>query len=154
MDAVAVDDYKKAEAEPQAAKPISQFNKEFLSIFDWENEFYYCLKDQPEYTENLAYLNEGLAQEHWKKKFTKRASGFFFFITQLCNYIQRAVVIKDGIPYDDIPGYQKIIKTFILELKNRDIKTYPDSLIEASIETLANQRLLGPYCSIVLQQTR
>ena len=151
MDKVAMDDYRK---ESDGVNAMSGVMKEFISIFDWENEFYSCIKDSPEYEENLTMLKEGLAMEHWRKRFVKRASGFFFFISQLCSYIQRAVVIKEGVPYDEIPGYQKIIKTFIIEMKTRDVKVYPDSLIEASIDTLNNQRLLGPYCSIVLQKTR
>lgn len=127
---------------------------EVESIFNWENEFFRYFKDLPEYKENLIVLKEALALENWRKRFTKRASGFFFFIQQLSSYIQKSLITKDGIPYSDIPGYSKIVKTFLIELKEKDIKGYPDSMVDASVALLDNTRLLNPFCGIILQKTR
>ena len=99
-------------------------------------------------------LKDALSIDHWRKRFTKRASGFFFFLQQLSIYIQKSLITKDGIPYNEIPGYAKIIKTFLIELKQRDIKAYPDSMVDASVSLLDNSRLFNPFCGIILQKTR
>lgn len=142
-------------SDPDATKAWSAGNSSSVeSIFNWRAEFYVYLKDYPEYKDNLEKLKETLAIDHWRKRFTKRASGFFFFIQQLANYIQKSLIKKEGIPYNEIPGYAKIIKTFLIELKERDVKAYPDSMVDASVALLDNTRLLNPFCGIILQKTR
>jgi hypothetical protein len=79
--------------------------------------------------------------------------GFFFFIQELCKYINEVVVTKDKIPWQDIPGYGIILKSFLVELQNRDFNHYPDSLIDASEYLLYNYRLLGVMHRILLKKT-
>lgn len=164
-DNIKVEDYTKEVAaaslgdspvKSSVSQQLSQksISREIGALFDWEHEFYNWIKDRPEYADNLRILKDALAMDHWRKRFIKRASGFFFFVQQLCDYIQKAVFIREGIPYYDIPGYEKIVKTFIIEMKDKDIKAYPDSMIDASVSILNNVRLLSPFCGIVLQKTR
>ena len=40
--------------------------------------------------------------------------------------------------WHDIPGYNILLKAFLLEMKELDIIDYPDSLIEASMALLNN----------------
>ena len=139
---------------PGSRKNSTSYNKGIDSIFNWEKEFFQYFKELPDYKENQIVLKEALGLENWRKKFMKRASGFFFFLQQLTVYIQKTVVVKEGIPYNDIPGYAKIIKTFLIELKERDIKAYPDSMVDASVALLDNPRLLNAFCGIILQKTK
>lgn len=155
-----VDDYKKEVIGDIGAGVDNGTNKQsgyvtqVESVFNWEKEFFQYFKELPEYKENQTVLKDALAIDHWRKRFTKRASGFFFFIQQLSNYIQKSLIAKDGIPYNEIPGYSKIVKTFLIELKEKDVKAYPDSMLDASVALLDNTRLLNPFCGIVLQKTR
>lgn len=41
-----------------------------------------------------------------------------------------------NIYWPDIPGYNIILKAFLLEMKELDIVEYPDSLIDATLNLL------------------
>ena len=45
------------------------------------------------------------------------------------------------------------MKAFLLEMKERDILMYPDSLVDASLSLLANSSLLSVFMTIVFKKT-
>ena len=47
------------------------------------------------------------------------------------------------------PGYNKLIKCFLVELKKRPILEYPDALKEACYRLLSNEKLLNSFVLIV-----
>lgn len=106
------------------------------------------------YKNLIGEMNSRLASPHWKRRFSKKGVGFFFFIKEVCKYVKEVVVLKDHIPWADIPGYGIILKNFLVELKKRDVRTYPDALVESSESLLLNHRLLGVMHRIVLTKTK
>jgi hypothetical protein len=50
------------------------------------------------------------------------------------------------------PGYNKLLKGFLVEMKTRQILEYPDSLIEAGLKLLINEKLLVPFIKILFHK--
>lgn len=145
-----MDFYKRPSERTQT---VNLARKEFLAIFDWENEFYKCIEHHPEYQDNLNTLMDGLTKLDWKRKFSKRGVGFFYFVKQLTEYIQKALIVKEGIPYYEIPGYEVMTKTFIFELHNKPLSLYTDAMMDASSAILNNTKLLPTFITIILKKT-
>jgi Protein of unknown function (DUF1765) len=55
--------------------------------------------------------------------------------------------------WQDIPGYRQIVKSILIELKQRRITEYPDSLVEATLSLIENPELLTVLLTIVFQKT-
>ena len=55
--------------------------------------------------------------------------------------------------WKDVPGYSKIIKAILLEMKERDVYNYPESLKQATCALLANEKLVNSFVAIVFNKT-
>ena len=56
-------------------------------------------------------------------------------------------------PWVDIPGYRVIVKTILLEMKEREIVKYPDSLITVSGSLVKNTYLLASFMRLLFKRT-
>lgn len=54
------------------------------------------------------------------------------------------------IRYSYCPGYNKLVKTFIIEMKRRPIREYEACMIETSTALLANHSLINIIIQIVV----
>ena len=88
----------------------------------------------------------------WKNRIKKRGIAFFRFVTNWSNYVVR-FANKDGIPWQDIPGYATLVKAILYELKLRGIKYYPDALKETCCALLANENMLTVFVNILFHKT-
>ena len=59
---------------------------------------------------------------------SKRGIAFFYFVKYWVEYIESMAVKTKDIQWKYFPGYNKIIKCFLVELKKRSILEYPDAL--------------------------
>ena len=96
-------------------------------MFDWEEHFYKCLSDQ-ESEEDGPVLGEILAQEAWKERFSKRGLAFFYFIKYWVSYVEQSIDSRD-VEWCYFPGFNRIIKGFLVEMKLRPLLEYPDALL-------------------------
>ena len=99
-------------------------------------------------------MKEILNDKSWQNRFSKRGQVFYDFIEEWARYVNRTIVIKDHIPWQDLPGYNAIVKAFLIELKMKDVKRYPESLIRASHSLLVNEKLLNTYITIIYNKTK
>lgn len=119
-------------------KKYSSRNAALYGFFDWDNEFYEHIQDEPRYAENTKILDQLMQSNEWKERFNQRSTGFFFFVKEYSKYLGETIVSRDNIPWHDIPGYKVMLKAFLVEMKNREVKEYPEPLIMASKELLIN----------------
>ena len=63
----------------------------------------------------------------WRPRFEKKGIGFLYFVKELCHYIHDTIVVKDTIPWQDIPGYNLILRAFLIEMKTKDLHAYPEA---------------------------
>lgn len=83
----------------------------------------------------------------------KRGIGFFFFITYWVKYVEQYAIISEHVKWQNIPGYTQLLKALLCEMKKRAIMDYPDSLVDASIKILANEKLLNIFITILFKKT-
>jgi hypothetical protein len=57
------------------------------------------------------------------------------------------------VPWLELPGYLIIIRAFLIEIKIRDIKTYPEALKQAAVSILHNEKLLNIIVVLIFKKT-
>ena len=87
-------------------------------------------------------------------RFAKRGKAFFFFFTEWTKYVNKTVVIKDNVPWQDLPGYNVLLKNFLIELKKRDVRALPEALVDTSITLLRFERVLSFFIPIIYNKTK
>lgn len=120
---------------------------EYLPMFDWHHFFYRLLED----SQDQRYTNT-LNSEKWQVKLAKRGLAYFRLIIEWTVSVKRLFVHKH-VPWQDIPGYSVILKSFLLELKARKVTEYPEVMLIASYALLHNNELLSVFLMIVFQKT-
>ena len=126
----------------------------FGALSDWNNDFYTPIDWTDEYEFNMKRLKEKIYSKEWKRRFGKKGTGFFFFVKELCQYVHRVVVVREAIDWTDIPGYGIILKTLLVELKEREVRYYPDALLDAVNALLLNNDLLEIFTGIIIKKTK
>ena len=69
-------------------------------------------------------------------------------------HVRKVVYLETSISWFDIPGYKEIIKALFEEMRDRDIHTYPDTLVEAVKSFIANPKLLSAVVTITFSKTK
>ena len=111
-------------------------------IFDWDRYFYSHLpKDNEQKKENDKILEHILENTRWHDRIKKRGVGFLLIITEWAKYVKQAV-IKRNIFWQDVPGYKTIVKAVLREIQKRPLLSYPDSLLDASMALLSNEKVM------------
>lgn len=124
------------------------------SQFSWEEDFEHYVKCHPDHQSNINELNAILHIEAWQKRFNERNETFFSFLYEWNYYVYKKMTFKDNIPWQALPGYGVLIKSFLVELKERDILKYPTSLKQAAVGFLINEKLLNIMVSILYHKTK
>lgn len=76
---------------------------------------------------SLELLNRILATDRWKTRIQKRGVAFFLIVKQWAIYVKKTLV-SNNVNWKDVPGYSKILKAVLLEMKEREINNYPEAL--------------------------
>lgn len=124
-----------------------------VSQLDWHLGFYICLADEPKYKENIEFLTKTLDKKKWHHRFQKRGIGFMHFVKNFCNYINYTVCVKQSIPWQDIPGYNLILRVFLAEMNTKGLNLYPEAQMEAAYSLLFNEKLQQIFCSTIYEKT-
>ena len=93
-----------------------------------------------------------MGSDRWKLRIQKRGVAYFLIIKQWALYVKNTLV-SNNVSWRDIPGYKTILKTILLEMKERDIAYYPEALKETTCAMLYNEKLLNIFVTIVLKKT-
>lgn len=122
-------------------------DSELVPALDWPRLFYNFL-NKDTHKHNI----KALENEKWQQKIAKRGLVFFRFVKQWAKHINKEFV-RANLPWNHIPGYNLVVKSFLLELKEREIYKYNEALIEASTSLLRNPNLLNPFIYILFNKT-
>lgn len=99
-------------------------------------------------------LEKVLNGPEWQERMGKKGQGFYLFLSEWSRQVERTVVIKESVPWQDIPGYSALMKSFAVDLKSKDVRHYPESLIQASCSLLRNEKLISTFVTIIYAKTR
>lgn len=124
---------------------ISEHN--LLPALDWTSLFYDYLKSE-DFKNHLEILQD----EKWKKRIAKRGLVFFRFVEEWAMHISQELV-RESLPWNHVPGYNVILKGFLIEMKERHISDYPEAMIETSKSLLRNTQLLNVFVYILFRKT-
>jgi len=125
-----------------------------FTLFDWERVFYVYLKNTEKGESNYKLLGEILEDRDWQNRYAKRGIAYYLFLNEWAKHVNKSVVTKDHVPWQDLPGYAVLIKAFLIELKSKDVRRYPAPLLNASYALLKNEKLLNVFIAIVYNKTR
>lgn len=122
-----------------------------MRMFDWKT---FCFDHIPENEKEqaLEILQQTIGSDKWKLRIQKRGVAFFLIIKQWAIYVKNTLV-SNNVSWKDIPGYKTILKSILLEMKERDIAYYPEALKETTCAMLYNEKLLNVFTTIVLKKT-
>ncbi|CDW81936.1 duf1765 domain containing protein [Stylonychia lemnae] len=126
-------------------------NAAIMRMFDWKT---FCYDQIPENQQEQAVeiLQRALGSDKWKLRIQKRGVAFFLIIKQWAIYVKNTLV-SNNVSWKDVPGYRTILKSILLEMKERDIAYYPEALKETTCAMLYNEKLLNIFVTIVLKKT-
>lgn len=103
---------------------------------------------------NEKLLKEHLSDESWQNRIGKRGIAFYFFLENWAKLVNKTVVVKDHVPWQDLPGYPILLRSFLIKMKTEDIRKWPQAMINASVALLNNHKLLNPFVSILYNKTK
>lgn len=83
----------------------------------------------------------------------KRGGAFFAFVKFWAKYVETIAINSKHINWRYFPGYNKILLSFMAEMKIRSISEYTDIMKQAAASLLANEKLLNPFVLIVFRKT-
>ena len=123
------------------------------TIFDWEENVYASISHQEKYKQNINDLIDILAEDSWRIRIEKRGGYFFYFMKYWVIHVDRMATVNHPVPWNEIHGYESIIRAFIGEMYKRKVSEYPDVMIEAATKLLSNELLLGYFIKIIFSKT-
>lgn len=123
-------------------------------MFDWEHHFYKYIRRDDRIENNSISLPEILGQNEWKGRFIKRGLAFFYFIKYWVTYVDSTLHNSPYIQWNYFPGYTRLVRGFLVELKIRPILEYPDGIIEAIQKLLLNESLINPIIKILVTKVK
>ena len=89
-----------------------------------------------------------LLTDKWKLRISKRGVAYFLIVKQWADYAVKTCV-RNSVNWMNVPGYKQILKSVLIEMKERDVAYYPEALKEATCALLANEKLLNIFVMIV-----
>lgn len=93
-----------------------------------------------------------MSSDRWKLRIQKRGVAFFLIIKQWVLYVKNTLV-SGNVSWNNVPGYQDILKAMLIELKEREVAFYPEALKDTTCAMLCNEKLLNVFVTIVFKKT-
>jgi hypothetical protein len=97
-------------------------------------------------------LTRAMSSDKWKLRIQKRGVAFFLIVKQWVLYVKNTLV-SGNVSWNNVPGYQDILKAMLIELKEREVAFYPEALKETTCAMLFNEKLLNVFVTIVFKKT-
>uniref|UniRef100_A0A0G4GQ96 C2 domain-containing protein n=1 Tax=Chromera velia CCMP2878 TaxID=1169474 RepID=A0A0G4GQ96_9ALVE len=91
--------------------------------------------------------------DNWRERLCKRSTAFFSFLEHWAKHVYQVVPNKEALRWHHIPGYAHLLKGMLIEMKQRDVTRYPDSLLNCTGAMLANEKLLSVFIKILFLKT-
>ena len=105
------------------------------------------------YKQNICELVDVLIEDNWRIRIEKRGGYFFFFLKYWVMYVQRIPSMKANIPWNDILGYECLVRAFVGEMDRRKVSEYPDIMVDTMTKLASNEVLVGYFMRILFNKT-
>eukprot|EP00828_Plagiopyla_frontata_P010982 TRINITY_DN16012_c0_g1_i2.p2 TRINITY_DN16012_c0_g1~~TRINITY_DN16012_c0_g1_i2.p2 ORF type:complete len:200 (+),score=23.06 TRINITY_DN16012_c0_g1_i2:244-843(+) len=102
----------------------------------------------------LRKLTQILSNTQWQTRLQKRGIAFFYFLGEWSMCVNKTVVGKYHVPWQDLPGYNIMLKAFFNELQKRDLQHYSEAQKQAALNLLFNEQLINYFIPIIFNKTK
>jgi len=156
-------------------RPLRIGQTDHEMILNWKH-FHRCLErffGKAELEKQESVLPMGTTKDGnyqaplWLRRIQKHGHFFFMYSSEWVTYVLDTLgllatqssenfegrLFKSGIRWNNIIGYKHLLKAFLLELRRRDPKEYPESLRKMSLLLLVDNNLITPFANIVIPKT-
>eukprot|EP01135_Chromosphaera_perkinsii_P000767 Nk52_evm55s151 gene=Nk52_evmTU55s151 len=138
-------------------RSVSVSAKYTLAPLDWrdmeEHLDKHCIKTKSMVIEEQKKLLPAGPDQRWLQQFETKSQLFFFFFEQLVIHVYDIMPDKDNIVWHEVPGYSILLKALLLEMMERPVEAYPDSLMACAEALLVNTHLLNVLINIAFTKT-
>lgn len=94
-----------------------------------------------------------LLSDKWKNRLGKRGGAFYTFLENLVKEIEYVSVVSKYIKWHHMPGYNRLLHAFLVEMKKNKIKNYTERFKRCCTKLLSNEKLLNIFVAILLNKT-
>ena len=87
-------------------------------------------------------LSEILNDNGWQDVMRKRGLFMLNFIADWANYVNETIIQKQNLTWYDIPGYGLMLKCFMNELIDKELKNFKDEMMNSSAALISNNIII------------
>lgn len=131
------------------SQEIGDIQTHIFPMFDWQQLCYQFLPVAPEEDTKLRCVLEEVV---WRRKVAKRGVVFFRLLAEWAAHVRR-LFLDRNIPWGEIPGYTVLVRTFLWEMKTKNLHDYPAVLSLCSCSLLNNPALFSPLLHTLFPKT-
>jgi hypothetical protein len=66
--------------------------------------------------------------------------------------VARAAAESGAVLWDQIPGYDRLVRAMLVEMRRRPVAQWPESMQQAALALLCNEKLVKPFSAVVLRK--
>lgn len=133
--------------------PSAPDHKEYSSHFDWDESFFKFLLSSEKGKENKKKIIAIIEQKQWNQRFITDDSSFCSFVSNWGQYVEQTLVMKEQIPWIQLPGFILLLHGIIFVMKNKKPHQYSEELIMATTSLLKNNKLLNVFILVLFRNT-
>jgi hypothetical protein len=97
-----------------------------------------------------------LSGRYWRERLHKRGHCFFLLLEHWVRHLEMAMGVQPGDPeltWQDVPGFPTMVKAFLIEMKQRPLQYWPESMVSCLLTLLeTNRQLLQVTVRILLSR--
>ncbi len=108
---------------------LLKFEERSSSHLDWEKNFYSYLKQEKKAHDLDLMLIDSFRDNLWFESVSEKRESFFIFIEYFTKKMAELSKRLKLIQYSYCPGYNKLVKTFLIEMKRKPITDYESCMI-------------------------
>lgn len=88
----------------------------------------------------------------WIQRLSKRESDFYYFVGYLVMILGEIGKKLKVLKWKYFPGYTKIVRSFLIEMKKTPLSEYTSTMIHASTNLLVNEDLINILLPLITQK--
>jgi hypothetical protein len=84
---------------------------------------------------------------------SRRKTTFFYFVYCLIKRLEELGKKIKFMKWKYFPGYNKLVRSFLCEMKKKPVCLYPKVLIQTSVHLLSNEKLVNIIFNTIFEKT-
>ena len=134
------------DTEPLSGRPSLPMETDILHLDQWSQLWRTRLDSASVVSERM------LAGRYWRERLRKRGHCFFLFFEHWLQHTTMAMGTQPGeaVIWKDVPGAPTLMKAFLIEMKQRPIHLWPESMVSCMVMLIKENRQVLQVCVRIL----